>query len=79
MTLRDEYNTVVEIWKQEGKVEWKAWIKYDEVVTNVNCGHKPCGLALYMGKSQDDLYLDWTEAQRLKTRHTAKGQERSGN
>ena len=75
MSLRDQDNPVVVIWKQKGEVEWKSWIKYDKVVTDEDSGHISCDLASTWMKSQDNEYLDLTEAQRLKERGTQPIQE----
>ena len=39
MTLRDQDDPIVVIWEEECEVQWEAWIKYDEVVANVDSGH----------------------------------------
>ena len=66
MSLRDEYDPVIVIGKQEGEFEQETRIEYDEVVTNVYSGHISHDLASTWIQSQDKLYLDPAETQRLK-------------
>ena len=58
------------IQEQEGKVEWKAWIKDDEVVVNIDSGHISCDLASTQIRSQDKLYLDLTWSTKAQNRGT---------
>ena len=56
----NEGDPIVVIWEEECKVRKEAWIKYDEVVANVDSRHISCDLASTWIWSQDKLYLDPT-------------------
>ena len=54
MSLRDQDNPIIVIWKEESKVKWEPWVKYDEVVMDIDNRHISCDLASTWRKSQDD-------------------------
>ena len=57
MPLRNQDNPIVVIWKEKGKVEWETWIKYNEVVADVDNGHISHDLASTWIRSQDEFAL----------------------
>ena len=60
MTLRDKYDPVIMIWKEEGKVQRESWVKDNEVVTYEDRGHILRDLASTQVYSQGKLHLDRT-------------------
>ena len=45
MSLRNQDDPIVVIWKEESKVEGKTWVKDNKVIVYVDSGHIPHDLA----------------------------------